>query len=258
MTAPQVFVIYWDSWFNNNPQVVHKVRDFFKDILTGTYMSQLAQYGVGLGKYLNEAIIPSNLPPGNLSPAQIVVNLQGWIASNTVPLPQANLLYVIFTPQNTKIGDPANPLPPECLAGFHGGQGNLFWAAIQEWHENPPPTNPDLFADSCTWAVSHEMVEAFTNPDAVSGWAARIKNPDGTQTICEIADICECATGTRTKKTQILKGQIQGQIRNWMVESYWDNANGSCYPLSMVPQKAAPAFGYEYTKPKEHPQGRRV
>jgi len=226
---------------------------FFSQILTGRYMRQLEQYGVGQGQFLapGQLIVPDPIspPPANLGAGQIVAQLRNWIASGIVPVqPQQNLLYVIFTPSSTNMGD--------CVAGFHGsdtypanapGQDNLFWAAIQQWHEyGTPPAS--AFPDSCTWAVSHEMVEAFTNPDAKSGWAARI-NGD----ICEIADLCECAQGSESHKTPIIKAEVDG----WMVETYWDNMNNSCYPLNIVPQQAAPAVGYEMARKRsEKPQGR--
>jgi hypothetical protein len=262
MTSPKVYAIYWDEYFQANQQAVYTMNQFFSQILTGRYMRQLGQYGVGQGQFLGSTVIipdpdPLKAPPANLGANQIVGQLRDWINSGTVPVePQrdeTNLLYVIFTPSSTNINDNENDI----LAGFHGsatfplgatGKDNLFWAAIQEWHEyGPPPVS--AFADSCTWAVSHEMVEAFTDRDG-RGWAYRSNG-----NVCEIADICECAQGSETKKTPIITTAVDG----WVVETYWDNVNKSCYPLNIVPQNLAPKVGYEMGRRKnEKPQKRQL
>jgi hypothetical protein len=252
MTSPKVYAIYWDEYFRANPQAVYTMNQFFSQILTGLYMRQLEQYGVGQGRFLGSSTIvpdPVTPPPASLGADQIVTQLRQWITSGTVTVqPQRNLLYVIFTPNSTNMGP--------CVAGLHGGatyplgatgQDNLFWAAIQQWHEyGPPPVSG--FADSCTWAVSHEMVEALTNPDGTSGWAYRSKG-----NVCEIADICECAQGSRTNKTPIITTAVDG----WVVETYWDNVNKSCYPLNIVPQKLAPKVGYEMGRRKNEKSQKR-
>src|SRR5215831_9433228 len=116
MTSPKVYAIYWDEYFQANPQVVYTMDQFFSQILTGRYMRQLEQYGVGQGQFLapGQLIVPDPIspPPANLGAGQIVAQLRNWIASGIVPVqPQQNLLYVIFTPSSTNMGD--------CVAGFH-------------------------------------------------------------------------------------------------------------------------------------------
>jgi len=252
MTSPKVYAIYWDEYFQANPKAVYTMDQFFSQILTGPYMRQLGQYGVGQGQFLGSIVIvpgsdPTKPPPANLSAEQIVARLRKWIQPHgpvaVQPEPdETNLLYVIFTPNSTNINTPDTI--SGCLAGLHGsdkypedatGRDNLFWAAIQQWHEYGPPPE-SAFADSCTWAVSHEMVEAFTDRDG-RGWAYR----DDNGNVCEIGDICECAQGSEDEKTPIITTKVQG----WVVETYWDNANESCYPLNVVPKAAAPGEGYE-------------
>lgn len=251
MKSPKVYAIYWDEYFQVNPQTVYTMNQFFSQILTGRYMRQLEQYGgIGLGQFLGSSVIvpdpasPPPAPPALLDAAQIEGQLQHWISNKTVSVrpdkDETNLLYVIFTPSNTNMGD--------CLAGSHGHarydeipsvqkmDDNLFWAAIQQWHEYGTPSSGREFADSCTWAVSHEMVEAFTNRDE-RGFAYR----PGDGNSYEIGDICECARGSKAEKTPIITTQIDG----WVVETYWDNTNQSCYPLHIVPRNQAPEVGYE-------------
>ena len=250
MKTPKVFAIYWDEYFDANRQAVYTMNQFFGQILTGSYMTQLYQYGgVEKGQFIGSTIIvpdPTNPPPAKpniLKWPFIEHQLREWINQRKVPVKpdphETNLLYVIFTPSTTNIGD--------CVGGYHhsgryddpedarkheAGDDNLFWAAIQEWHYNGPPATPREFADSCTWVVSHEMVEAFTNRD---GHGFHTKD-------CEIGDICECAQGSKDKKAPIIKAEVDG----WWVGNYWDNENRSCYPLHIVPVAEAPsAGGYE-------------
>lgn len=267
MQSPKVYAIYWDEYFEMNREAVYTMDEFFRQILTGRYMRQLNQYGgIGLGRFLGSTVIvpnPVSPPPSDLAAERIEAELKEWIRTGTVkvsPTPgETNLLYVIFTPSTTTIDN------DNCLAGFHssgrydaapddaGAQGerddNLFWAAIQEWHYDGAPASASDFADSCTWAVSHELVEAFTNRDG-KGFAYRTPKDH-----YEIGDICECARGSEAEKTPIIKTEVDG----WWVETYWDEENKSCYPLHVVPRDYAPEVGYEIPRrPNEQRYRRRV
>jgi len=239
MESPQVSVVYWDAYFQGEPGAVDLMNTFFTDILGGRFMRGLRQYGVGAGKLLgHQTIVPAQPPPASMSREDIENQLIEWIDQEVVPAPtpdERNLLYVIFTPNHTTFGDVGY-----CTCGYHQSgryrlptNDNLFWAAIQEWHHGDKlPADPRDFVDSCSWCVSHEMVEAFTNRDG-RGYH--------TETGCEIGDICECAKGSPTQKTPIIKTAVDG----WWVEPYWDNVNRSCYPLHIVPRSDAPVEGYE-------------
>lgn len=242
MASPQVYAIYWDDYFQQEQregEAVDLMNRFFKEILRGRFMRGLEQYGVGRGDFVGHKIIPEPRPPATLSPDDIEKQLKEWIDKKIITrAPESeekNLLYVIFTPNHTLFD------AGYCTCGYHehgrygttSGDDNLFWAAIQEWHHhNRLPYTPRGFVDSCSWCVSHEMVEAFTNRDG-RGYQTK----DG----CEIGDICECAKGSRTQKTPIIKAEVDG----WWVEPYWDNRNKSCYPLHIVPRHEAPVKGYE-------------
>jgi hypothetical protein len=236
------------------------MNQFLTDILTSDYfMRALQQYGVGHGQLLNHTVIPrdrGNPPRGTeLTSESIERYLSDWIRDGTVadrPLPdESNLLYVLFTPQTTNLGKD-DGTDPQCIGGNHDsgqyinsrGGDNLFWAAVQEWHhagERLPRTARE-FVDSCSWLVSHELVEAFTNRDGHGYQTA-----DGG----EIGDICECARGSETQKAPIIKAEVCVNGRVWYVEPYWDNENQSCYPLHIVPRNRAPFQYYELPEPEQ-------
>lgn len=244
MESPQVYAIYWDEYFQREQrerEAVDLMNRFFQEILHGRFMRGLRQYGVGRGDFVGHTIvIPDPLPPADLSPEYIENQLITWVDKKIVTrAPESdekNLLYVIFTPNHTVLGDAGS-----CTCGYHRSgryrnppkDDNLFWAAVQEWHhENALPRRARDFVDSCSWCVSHEMVEAFTNRDG-RGYH--------TESGCEIGDMCECAKGSPTQKTPIITAGVDG----WSVEPYWDNVNRSCYPLHIVPRDEAPVEGYE-------------
>jgi hypothetical protein len=186
---------------------------------------------------------PGPLPDNKLTSQYIQENLIQWITDEKLPAPEpdeTNRLYVIFTPNNTHF----EGTDGICVGGYHScghfgnssGNANLFWAAIQEWHHDPKnlPASDSDFVNSCSWMVSHEMVEAFTSRDGYG-----YQNPEG----CEIGDICECAEGDEDNKTPIIKAQVG----RWFVETYWDDVNKSCYPLHIIPKAVPPKpeSGYE-------------
>lgn len=222
MSSPRVYAVYWDGYFKRHPDVVREMNRFFRGILRGRYMAGLRQYGVGDGRFVGSSVVepdPDTRLPARPKRAYIERQLKNWIRSGAVAAAprrnETNLLYVIFTPRHTTLG--------AGVCGYHGyghfgkasGHANLFWAVIQQWHcGSRPPANPRAFANACTWCLSHEMVEAFTDRDNL-GYHAR----NG----CEVADICECAPGCPKIKTVTIN-------RTWRVESYWDNKRQTCYP----------------------------
>lgn len=249
MASPRVYAIYWDDYFTQNPDAVELMSQFFREILAGPYMHQLAQYGVGAATLSGSVVVsPDAAARSQVSadhPEYLEARLRTWIEQGTVTERPArderNPLYVIFTPRETSIG--------ECLCGYHSsgrfektaGDNDFFWAAIQEWHHDFSATGEPCerqMVDSCTWCVTHEMVEAFTNPD---GHGYHTTDQSHGDEGCEIGDICECAMGSAQMKTPILKTQVDG----WWVEPYWDNENQSCYPLHVVPRAVVPFHGYE-------------
>ncbi len=223
MAAPRVYAIYWDAYFKQTPKAVARMNQFLRQILRGRFVQQLRQYGVGKGEFIGSKVVipdPQNPPPRSLRRDYIEAQLKSWIIDGIVKvkpaLHETNLLYVIFTPNDTNIGTGIGGCHDSGRYGKPSGDDNLLWAAIQEWHYKPHAPTPQQFADSCTWCVSHEMVEAFTDRD---GYGYK------TAADCEIGDICEAA-GNGSDVIEINTVRIDG----WLVEPYWDNQNRSCYP----------------------------
>lgn len=222
MASPRVYAIYWDAYFQKHPWALRRMDRFFQVILRGRFMWGLRQYGVRPGRFVGSTVVvpdPRHRLPRRLTQGVIDAQLKSWLRAGTVtvaPRPnETDLLYVIFTPAATSLG------PGLCGYHQHGryrkssGRANLFWAAIQQWNcQTPLPRTPRALADACTWCISHEMVEAFTDRDNLG-----YRTGGG----CEIGDICECAAGC----PKINKIKIND---TWLVEPYWSNAHQRCYP----------------------------
>jgi hypothetical protein len=227
MEHPRVYAIYWDEYFTATPAAVDRMNAFFHFILGSSFMDALAQYGVVKpGTFVGHTVVtpspPPPPPPILRHPPQVEAELKGWLDKGlpTVRPEQdtTDLLYVIFSPHRTNIGTG--------ISGYHdngyyqktNGNVNLFWAVIQEWHAKGLPASAKALADACTWCVSHEMVEAFTDRDDHG-----FRNERG----CEIGDICE--VDRRASDEDEVKINTR-KVGEWTVEPYWDAANGRCYP----------------------------
>ena len=73
--------------------------------------------------------------------------------------------------------------------------------------------------DFVTQVFSHELAEACTDPDPLSGFVVTAGCPSGEGPPCEIGDLCE--------------GSLQ-RVNGVLVQQYWSSLNGAC----AVPTKA--------------------
>ncbi len=225
MPSPRVYAIYWDAYFQRAPRAVRHMNRFFRTILRGRFMRGLRQYGVGPGRFAGSAVIvpdPSHRLPRSLRSGAITARLKSWIRTGAVPVVprpnETNLLYVIFAPNASSLGPGLCGYHHSSRYGKTTGRRNLFWAAIQQWHfPSASPRTPQALANACTWCISHEMVEAFTDRDDRGYHAAG----------CEIGDICECAR----RSSKIIKVRIDN---TWLVEPYWSNKDQKCYPFRVA------------------------
>ena len=231
IVQPKVVAIYWDEYFVHNPGAVSTMNQFLTDLVTGTFMEGLSQYGVGPGTLQASFVIdPNDFPtPNTQNPgvafkeADMQNQLLAWLDPGTAvvtPAPaenENNLVYLIFPPTDTiyQLGD----ILSSGFCGYHqhgkrspsGSDDNLFWAIVQGYAHDPPQTTPKDFVDSISFCVSHELVEMFTNRDD-NGFFQ-----DGTG--CEIGDLCEA------NAAQMFFTVPYGP---WWVETYWSQAAHAC------------------------------
>jgi hypothetical protein len=222
---PRIVLVYWDQYFTNTPAAVTSMDQFVSDLATGGYWGGLGQYGVGGASLQGHAVInmktfptPNSQNPGQaFSETQMQSQLIAWLDQGVVtPKPagsEENLVYLIVAPSDTTLS----------LGGTTGGfcgyhqhgkynastsRDNLIWGTVQGYSK---ATTGQAFVDSISYCVSHELSEAFSNPDG-QGY---FNDSNG----CEIGDICEAAaTG----------GIITVPYKTWQVERYWSNMDAQC------------------------------
>lgn len=201
----RLILVFWGTWWNSTSAVptVGQVSDAVVNILTGPYMSSLAQYrGIGSG-FLQSSIVVSTAiggspasPPAHFSNGDIATLLRNMLAAGLMPGPatDAELLYMVMLPPG--VTQPGL-LGEHTYAGYNGTNLHFGWVA-----------NGGSLA-SVTWVFSHELVESCTDPEgsAITGTGC---NQSGW---CEIGDVC-------TGNTAVINGVT--------VQRYWSQADHAC------------------------------
>jgi hypothetical protein len=218
LSAPSVTVIYWDPYFTSTPAAATLMNQYITELLGGTFMNGLQQYGVGRGTLAGSVTIDMTTYP---APATIDENglksqLVQWFKDGVLTPPavnEASRVYFIFAPSATTVYEGTDTGD---FCGYHksyqynaGSSGDdLFYGVTVQG--NYGAATPRAFVDSCSWCVSHELVEASSNPSG-QGYVS--------STGCEIGDICEADTNNKL---------ITTQWHGWTVERYWSNWDGAC------------------------------
>jgi hypothetical protein len=236
VTNPRIVVIYWDQYFTDTPAAVTSMGQFVSDLATGGYWDGLRQYGVGSASVAGHAVInmktyptPNSQNAGKaFSEAQMQSQLITWLNAGVVtPKPagnEENLVYLIVAPSDTtlSLGGKTGGF---CGYHQHGkdnastGRDNLIWATVQGYSK---ATTGQAFVDSISYCVSHELTEAFSNPDGQGFF----NDTNG----CEIGDVCEAT---------VAGALITVTYKTWKVENYWSNLDGKCTIGPLGPRYAA-------------------
>ena len=215
-------------------------------IANNTYWSGLAQYKVGNGTWGGSFDIK---PAAALNTSQAVVNALNAdfgmkdLNGNPIPNPNpASSIYVVFLPpadiftaSTQQGGTPRNLTSANTFTALHSwyyaqGGNNLNYAyVVVPYPGNGNLTIPGLnVLDALTADVSHELVEAATDPVlttfgdvAASGWFYTPSGGSG-----EIADLCSPQVTTVQ-----LTDPTTGGVNSNVVSVYWSNF----IPLSTTP-----------------------
>lgn len=245
MPHPRVVVILWDHYYRTNPDAASFAVQLVVDLVTGSFMNGLVQYGIGRGSLAGQIVIdvdPDNPAPASLDEDQVKDQLIQWInkpgAATPAPsVDEANLLYVIFPPTTTniKLGDFSTKTSDstKSIGGYHSHRkynpsshnDDLFWAIVGT--DDRKKTTEKDFVNALSPIVSHELAEAFSDRDG-QGFIG--------DKGCEIGDICETETVF--------------QYRGWTVEQYWSNWDNNCIqgnqPVSL--RKFLGAIGFDVNR----------
>ena len=230
ISNPQIVLIYWDQYFTNTSAAVTSMNQFVTDLASGGYFDGLSQYGVRGQSFRSHSVIdmtryptPNSQNPGvPFSESEMQSQLITWLSDGVVtPAPtggEEDLVYLIFAPSDTTlslhgtVGD---------FCGYHQhGQfraatprDNLIWATVTAYTRAATGRG---FVDSIGFCISHELSEAFTNPDDYGWFSDRGREYEDP---CEISDICEADANGNS---------IRVLYETWKVENYWSNLDAAC------------------------------
>jgi hypothetical protein len=218
---PRVVMLYWGSAWTATPAPVPAsgaITNAVAAMLRSAYMTGLTEYReIGRGHLAASAVYTASNPPNGFSDTDVGNFVKARIADGRAPaLDQFNQnLYVVVMPKGVNSSNTS-------FVGEHtyttsGGKRVRF-----AWITN----NGTL--DSVTRIISHEIVEAATDPEgtAILGVAGTCSQGGW----CEIADICS-STARRNGVN---------------VQSFWSDAQSAC----IVPDWPAwrfPIHGVQFT-----------
>jgi hypothetical protein len=219
LTIPQLYLIYWGAVWQVAPTpTAAQVTGAVRTLLGSAYLTGLTQYrGSGRGILRGSAVINSSDPPDGFTDEQVTAFVDAQIAAGAVPSPD---------PDNQTVYGVVMPTGITADVGRRA-EHNSYTRSGRRIHYAWFTNVGDL--DSITALISHELVEAATDPDG--GGFLGVNGTCNEPGWCEIADVCE----SRWSK-----------VDGVAVLAYWSNRDHDC----IAPGSAAPKHP---SKPSEAP-----
>ena len=210
MQHVQVVLVFWGSAWNGSATPSRDdVSNAVVNILTGPYMSGLAQYhGIAGGSLVATVTVSPPEPAAGFTIASVQTMLMGQLGMNNLPVPTFDnqFYYIVIMPSGLLTGE-SNAI------GEHNSFPQFGVNIPFAWVMN------DGTLDYVTTVLSHELVEACTDPNIntikIQGGPGSAC-PDPTNSTCEIGDVCSSVA---------LVGGVQ-------VQSYWSKVDNRC----IIPQ----------------------
>jgi hypothetical protein len=175
LSHARVSTLFWGAGWKQS-SLPSYFNGFFRELFAdGRYLANLAQYGtpsmpIGNGTFVATASDPASLG-AQVTDDQIQAEIRAQVAAHALPAPDANTVYVVFTPPQVVVVDATGADSENDFAGYHdyffGGQGGGFAYAVIPY--DAQMSDPRLM----TIAASHELAEAVTDPQPTArtlGW----------------------------------------------------------------------------------------
>jgi hypothetical protein len=203
LSHPVVQLIFWGSaWESSSTSPsATQVESAISTMLHSSYFDGLKQYGFQ-DIQLGQAIFNSDDPPNPYSFSDVENNVSQTIDNSDIYSGRTSswIFLVVMPPNRTG---------PSNACGSHGDDTWFNWGQVN--HDNVAwAAFSDL--DSMTDEISHELVEAITDPDPHSGWVMDRVFAGGPNED-ELGDAC-------SNQQDFLDGV--------MVQSYWSNTDKAC------------------------------
>jgi len=229
-----VQLIFWGSaWAGTLNALATQITSSVQNILAGSYMTYLAQYGVGRGTLLGTSFFTGSDPPNDTwfdsagNPIGSGFNEQDFSHVSTFiqreldvgglpePYSKPPIFYCVIMPPTASFYDTKNP--PN-TRGVVGENWFAWWWPLVPTVGHPPApihiawVGNDGTVDYVTNVLSHELVEVCTDPFGSLGGGG-IRKVGCTDGSCQIGDPC---TGTCD------------YVNGIKVQGYWSQVDKKC------------------------------
>jgi len=194
----KVDIVVWDRWsYGRSAHLTgsRSIQTFFKAITASPYVDWLDEYDTPtqhIGRGSVEGVYTVHPPAADdgatITSNQINDALRTLITGNQVPRPSTTRLYAIFFPSRKTISTPDGDSVSDFCA-YHetttSGRSTVYYAVMPYEVSNRGCKMASTSFDSLTTVVSHELLEAITDPGVGLNRLAWYDRDNG-----EIADIC--------------------------------------------------------------------
>ncbi len=170
LATPKVHLIFY-------PDYTHKTQIETLSQALGTtpyWAATTAEYGVGALGYVDSTELTGETAPATITDKAVEAFINAKIASRAFGEPDANVVYTIFYPKSTVItlagGSPLGPSQScSSFGGYHSNTGVVVDGAAKKNYAFAVLPTCAAFAgqgelDGLTGALSHELIEAVTDP----------------------------------------------------------------------------------------------
>jgi hypothetical protein len=234
MVAPKIYPVF----FAGDDTMQKQIETFLAALIPSSYWTATtSEYGVGNATVM-PTIITSDTPPTTDDAMQM------WLANMTDgthmgwPKPDANTLYAVFLPDNAVITIPQYGQSCQSFGGYHfeatGKKNESIVYAVMPRCKN---FGQYKGLDALTGTLSHELVEAATDPTVISNPAYAIPDKDhyvwALVPLGEVGDMC-------TYEPQSFQRLIGNGT--YVVQRTWSNAAAKAGNDPCVPHLADPYF----------------
>jgi hypothetical protein len=238
-------MVYWSSYWSSGLGLSQRkyFNSFVQTVAPSTGFTGLfaeyqesPQYPILAGSWAGEKVITDGAPTASVDDSAIVAQIDEWITSSVLPVPDANTVYVIFPGAGVDVtqGGSSACDPNNGFFGYHyaanapSGNFGRFRYIVMPYQNCGADIGADgpVTIDGMTDTLGHEMSETETDPDGgfsnyAYGWvdATTRKATSGD----EIADICVDTSAT------------VGYLNFWL-QKVWSEVQGTCIgPVSGSP-----------------------
>jgi hypothetical protein len=187
LAHPELVFITYAEDFAANPRWL----DYSRQLVASSWLDAVgAEYGIGAGS-LVAAVVKPGPAPDVIDDVQIVDLVFAGLADGSLPAPTANTLYMFVFPTRTMVtlGGFASC---DDFAGYHESARRngveVVYAVIARCSDPALP-----FDDARGTVISHELIEAATDPFPVTnpGWQLRDPASPWLAMGEEVADLCQ-------------------------------------------------------------------